>query len=71
MFVLRLNPMTGRAEDFVPVARAETIVELERFIKRERVPDYSDDGRKKCFRQGGRWSGSIRRGRAAYSSRRW
>jgi hypothetical protein len=53
MFLLRLNPVTGNAEQFVTVARAETVEALLAFIRRESVPGYHDGGFWKVFRQGG------------------
>lgn len=45
MWILCLNPMTGRSEEMQPVARAETREELESFIEREREP-WIDTGTK-------------------------
>lgn len=53
MFILNMNPMTGRAENCTPVARAETKEALLAFIESEKVEPYQDGPWSKCFRRGG------------------
>lgn len=54
MFILYLNPMqASNIENCVPVYRAETREELERFVESEKVEPYKDGPWHKTFRQGG------------------
>lgn len=60
MIILLLNPMMGKYEQLVPVARGETVAALKAFVEQERVPSYSDGDCNmaggplvKCFRKGG------------------
>lgn len=54
MFVLQLNDMrASNVENLSPVARAETIEELQRFLDNEKVEYYNDDRWRKSYRQGG------------------
>jgi len=53
MWILQLNPMTGQAENVVPVVRAESREALEAFMVAESGPMYMDGRWSKCFKQGG------------------
>lgn len=53
MWLLRLNPVTDRAESVRIVAWAETEQQLLDFLQQESVEPYKDDRFHKVFRQGG------------------
>lgn len=63
MWILFLNMMKNRSESLTPVARGGSEESLKRFMERERVEPYKDDGFSdhsgsnttftKVFRQGG------------------
>ncbi len=63
LWALSLNPMRGKPEERIPVARAATKEALEQYMERERVPTYQDVGEhpnypgpytyQKVFRRGG------------------
>jgi hypothetical protein len=53
MWILQLNPMTGQAENVVPIVRAESREALEAFVNAETVEPYQDGRFHKVFRQGG------------------
>ena len=52
MFVLRLNPVTGKAEEAITVACAESEQELKDFVLSQKVEVYySDAGYRKSFKK--------------------
>lgn len=56
MFILQMNPVTGRMEDMVAVAHSETKEELCNFLEQERTDLYKDtnDGFYKVYKKGSR-----------------